>query len=652
MACIKAFLHSGLNSMLWIYLLCPLVSWAIFLEAGPRNKTVVEGDKVSLICDLNNDNDNTIFWTYLIGPGSPRYISSNDYIYPSLGYGVDPENYKVIIDQSQQTYKLVILAINLSTEAGIYECGYEKGPGRRYTPLASAMIIVSPFQQYVEVTTPPSRRFTEEKGPGRRYTSLAPATTNVSPFQQSVSCHQYRLSFLGSEVNQEFEVACSWAHGQPGEAYFDSSSGETIDVDLRFPGRIISRIESQDTPSIICRFLLDSDASSTVNAPCFGDDTPGLVRVDPFISEVTLGSSASFVCTSGNQNYSPEISWNVSIIGSDPRDSQDRLIENNDVLSILNVQDDDQDMLVECQVHISENLMVSSYASLRIVENTTPLSLTPRTRGSLVIVIIPVVKLLIIFFIIIPFSISFLPYKRKIKRKMNRKVKRIRTNSSEESLSSILHVIQTRDPNRHGCRSVIDTYCSVGDDIVIYPPLMNRYYERIDTHANRGENSGTEEQRNVELSLAIPSDSHPYSNKIYRSDSRLISTELVSELDLEPDNDRQTRQGSFQMETDFMEVNQKAPHFEVQSFEPFYETMQNEVCTSNKCEVKPKTSVHKRLMTSSSRPDEKQQELKDAAAEQKTSNISSSVAHWIVDPVDLHSRPLPRYPKNPITVQI
>ena len=126
MACIKAFLHSGFTSILWICLLCPLVSCAIFLEAGPQNKTVVECDKVTLMCDVNNDNINTIYWTYLIGPGGRRYISSNDYIYPSTGFSVDPDNYKVIIDQSQQTYKLVIMTINLSMEAGIYECVYEK----------------------------------------------------------------------------------------------------------------------------------------------------------------------------------------------------------------------------------------------------------------------------------------------------------------------------------------------------------------------------------------------------------------------------------------------------------------------------------------------------------------------------------------------
>ena len=87
---------------------------------------------------------------------------------------------------------------------------------------------------------------------------------------------------------------------------------------------------------------------------------------------------------------------------------------------------------------------------------------------------------------------------------------------------------------------------------------------------------------------------------------------------------------------------------EVQSFEPFYETIRDEVFP---CEGKPKTSIHNRLMTSSSRSDEKQRELKDTAVEQETSNSSSSLTHWIVDHVDLHSRPLPRCPKNPITFQ-
>ena len=159
----------------------------------------------------------------------------------------------------------------------------------------------------------------------------------------------------------------------------------------------------------------------------------------------------------------------------------------------------------------------------------------------------------------------------------------------------------------------------------------------------------------LKLSLAISPDLHPYSNKIYWSDSRLSSTVhvLESEFDFEPNCDRQTRQGSCQMETDLMEVNQKASHLEVQSSEPLYETMQDKVLTLNKCEGKPKTSGQKIVTTSSSRPDEKQQKLKDTSTvvEEKTSNSSSSVAHWIVDPVDLHSRPLPKCPKNPIIAQ-
>ena len=42
--------------------LSPLVSCTPVLGAGPQNKTAVDGGKVSLICDLNNDNDHMIFW--------------------------------------------------------------------------------------------------------------------------------------------------------------------------------------------------------------------------------------------------------------------------------------------------------------------------------------------------------------------------------------------------------------------------------------------------------------------------------------------------------------------------------------------------------------------------------------------------------------
>ena len=89
------------------------------LEAGPQNN----GDKVSLICDVNNYNDHTIYWKYLIGPEGRRYITSYNFnAYPFTEYGIDPENHKVVIGQFQQTYKLVILVImnvNSCTEAGI-----------------------------------------------------------------------------------------------------------------------------------------------------------------------------------------------------------------------------------------------------------------------------------------------------------------------------------------------------------------------------------------------------------------------------------------------------------------------------------------------------------------------------------------------------
>nr|XP_054755731.1 uncharacterized protein LOC129261709 [Lytechinus pictus] len=342
MASNRVLFNFELTLMFGIYILCHFVSYAIFLEAGPQNTTVVEGDRVSMICDFNDDNDKTIFWTYLLGPSRRRYVSSNGYIYPSTGYGVDPENYEVIIDESQQIYELVIKSIDLSTESGTYERGYDYGANRKYISLASTTIY-------------------------------------VRPFTESVSCHQYLLPSLGSEISHDYEVACSWTHSQAGVAHFDNNNGDSISVNLRVPGRIISRIQSQDTPGIICRFMLESDTSLTLNAPCIGDNTPGLVRVDPFVSEVALGSNSSFVCTSGNQNYSPEISWDVSVNGSE---HQERLVESGEVMSIVKVQAEDEDILVECQVRISQDVVVSSFASLRIVEVTTPPS-RKRSRSRL-----------------------------------------------------------------------------------------------------------------------------------------------------------------------------------------------------------------------------------------------------------------------------
>ncbi|XP_041463866.1 uncharacterized protein LOC121414882 [Lytechinus variegatus] len=544
MAFSNGVLLSGLISIIGIYLLCPLVSCVPFLEARPQNTTVVEGDRVSMICDLNDDNDKTIFWTYLLGPSRRRYVSSNDYIYPRTGYGVEFENYEVIIDESQQTYELVIKSIKLSTESGTYECGYNYGANRKYTPLATT-------------------------------------TISVRPFTESVSCHQYLLPSLGSEISQEYEVACSWSHNQAGVANLYSDNGDSISVDLRLPGHIISRIQSRDTPGAFCRFMLESDTSLTFNAPCIGDNTHRPVRVDPFVSKVALGSNSSFVCTSGNQNYSPEISLDVSVNG---RDHQERVFKSGEVLSIVNVQAEDEEILVECQVRISQDVVASSFGSLRIVEVTTFPSRTiksHRTYGTSEVKIIqsstsprPLDKILIvptvvtsvlICFIVIIIGLLFVQRKLKAQNKISGRMNTDKRTTSTEHTS---------------------------------PDINMKVLES-------GKASISEKRRSSEPPSSIFSEKHTYSSKIYKSNNMCISTSS-----------------------------------EVEGvFSPEYESIEAE-STLNESK-----DISKGLNRSSNT--ERKQQVRINGLEEEVSETSATPSRLLIS-AGLHSRPLPRCPESSI----
>ena len=51
-------------------------------SSSQETKTVVEGERTSLVCDISVAGDNDVNWGYVNNDGRLRYISSNEFVYP------------------------------------------------------------------------------------------------------------------------------------------------------------------------------------------------------------------------------------------------------------------------------------------------------------------------------------------------------------------------------------------------------------------------------------------------------------------------------------------------------------------------------------------------------------------------------------------
>ena len=246
-------------------------------------------------------------------------------------------------------------------DSSIYECGYEYGPNSKYGAIMATDVIVL---------------------------SMA----------DSHSCLFYKLPVLDSNPDSESEIVCTWSHTQTASSHFEKS-GETIEADLQYSDRIISRRNSADvTDDIDC--VVVTQNNERISTPCTADNATneeGVVRVDPFLSEIANGSDASFTCMVGNQDYQSGISWHVTY-DDGVEVGQERLNADQNVVTILNVQEGDESILVECRVPV-ENTQVSSFAALSVVEatvspsrrppgesqsNTTTVSTTPQQDGGFI----------------------------------------------------------------------------------------------------------------------------------------------------------------------------------------------------------------------------------------------------------------------------
>ena len=301
-------------------------------EADTEMKTVVEGDMTSLICDISSAGENTVIWVYYEND-IRRYISLNEYVYQNHQGRVE-----VSIDRNTNRYDMILTRPEVE-DSWTYECGYEYGSRSNYGVIMTIVITV-----------------------------LSKA--------DSQSCIFHQLPILPTSRDRETEVTCLWSHSKNVTAHFQKENGEIIGADLQYSDRIISRKNSVDVSDINCVALtLDNETISTSCTANNAASDQGLVRVDPFLAETVDGSNVSFTCTGGTQDYQSSISWHVAN-ESGVQLSQDRVIEDQNHITIINVRANDQATLIECRIPFAENLTVSSFAALLVVEPTTPPTLT------------------------------------------------------------------------------------------------------------------------------------------------------------------------------------------------------------------------------------------------------------------------------------
>ena len=314
------------------------------LEAGPENRTVIEGERTSFICDFNDDNDKTIFWARVNSLGVQKFISVGRVVISSTS--ANSGDYDLVVDEDEQTYELVFNRVSEAADDSWYECGYQYGQNIKYETLARVYL-------------------------------------TVLPEEYSFSCQYWHLPLAGADADPEVEVACVWNREvvmTVADANF-GSSGVKLAPDLRYSDRIISRMELDsvdDSVDIICEIVFDRNGSSvSVKESCsnaYGtDDTDGIIRVDPFINEVLPGSEAEFKCTESEEStvlskFWQEVNMTHSVL------SEGQVIGNKSSITISRVNKGDEVLLIVCRGRADlsgTTTLVNSFGGIRVISPST-----------------------------------------------------------------------------------------------------------------------------------------------------------------------------------------------------------------------------------------------------------------------------------------
>lgn len=340
-------------TIIWLSCAITISVCVTTLEQGPQNKTVFVGESTSLLCDFSDDNEKTVIWTRVDSRGIQRFVSHGDLIYPQSD--VDPDNYLVNVDDEQQTYELVFYSAQVVPDDSLYQCGYQYGQNTLYKPLATAYLTVLP-QEY------------------------------------SFTCDYLHLPPPEVGASAEVEVSCVWNRDVVALRAAFQRNGEDMLPDVMFPDRIIGRTKLSsvnENVMLSCTVVFDlNDSMRSVTKSCSNSDRSsagnrGIIRVDPFINEVALGSDAVFSCTNGDQSSVQTKFWNIVNMTNIFLSVGDR-INNGTRITISNVHKEDENLLVECRAILQgDDVWVSSFATIRVVSSSTTdlqSSLRPTSR--------------------------------------------------------------------------------------------------------------------------------------------------------------------------------------------------------------------------------------------------------------------------------
>nr|XP_054754517.1 uncharacterized protein LOC129260576 [Lytechinus pictus] len=295
------------------------------LEEGPLNKTAVTGDSVSLICDLEDNNERTVMW---YSYQTESYITRNDDVRnPMLR-----DRFSVNVNYTTQMYKLHIKDVQ-GSDAGTYECAYLVGLRARSLAMAQLTVLPGPTSKpKCELTHLPTMGLTEGD-------------------------------------SSEVDVSCSWTSNYTGVKGRLFQGDVELHPDVVLEDRVIIRVDLGGAPPSVmfrCEVSLpelDWISSCTVDT----ESNPYIkVGINPLLSETRLGSSVSMDCYGQSSDAISEYSWRIPLNNSYQTRETFNPDKNSTSLVITGFDSSDKNVVVECEVSTENGRKASTVAVVNI----------------------------------------------------------------------------------------------------------------------------------------------------------------------------------------------------------------------------------------------------------------------------------------------
>ncbi|XP_071476577.1 uncharacterized protein [Diadema antillarum] len=314
-----------------------LMVGAINLRQGPRSVQVRPGVMVTLTCDVDQKGGTTVYWKRR---ESNEYLSHDRNIYMRLPAD-RRRRYSIVGSHAQDVFTLQIANVELADD-GTYQCGYADGLGR-FNVLASARLTIL----------------------------IAPSAESPMCFVNTISGNPKQR-----KVGDVVDLICKTEGGNPipdltwfrGEEELEENENRRFAVHRQ----ILRPQDANMNYTCVMRGPLVTERRACTLFPM---QTPPEVRIEPALISARIGSSAIFTCSMIGSNMEVrKYSWNVdkttaqTVLSASGRMT---LTHSDQVLTISDIQGEDNDMVLTCQTQTTTGELLSSTARLVIVEPTT-----------------------------------------------------------------------------------------------------------------------------------------------------------------------------------------------------------------------------------------------------------------------------------------